>query len=315
MIPESTGRECANGSVIPFAVEAGKIREFADAVHDPRPEVRSVEAARALGLSALLAPIAFTRASMLQEPPGASVMSMLGADASSMRHAGHAWRINEPLRAGYCYRLTPWRIATETQRSGQDGRSLRFITVDREIRAADGSVSMFERMTSVVIGPGPAAPPAAGRAPGASPLSRDLVIEADWRTAAPGQELASGTIGPVGLTDIVRMAGAIGDFTPIHHDTAVAHRAGLPDVIAMGMLQVGVTLAVIEGGYGTAAISDVAVRFHDALLVGETLRLSIVAAADSETDRPRCEFNVTTLRGPRIISGAVTAGRRAETAR
>lgn len=40
---------------------------------------------------------------------------------------------------------------------------------------------------------------------------------------------------PVTVADLVRYAGAGGDFNPIHYDQQVARSVGLPDVIAHGM--------------------------------------------------------------------------------
>ena len=44
-------------------------------------------------------------------------------------------------------------------------------------------------------------------------------------------------------TDIVRYAGASGDFNPMHHDAVAAPRLGFPDVFAMGLLPGGIVAA------------------------------------------------------------------------
>lgn len=46
-------------------------------------------------------------------------------------------------------------------------------------------------------------------------------------------------------TDLVRYAGASGDFNPIHYNDAAAAALGLPGVIAHGMLTMGTALRVV----------------------------------------------------------------------
>ena len=55
----------------------------------------------------------------------------------------------------------------------------------------------------------------------------------------PGSAFPERTFGPLGRVDIVRYAGASGDFNPIHVDAPYARAAGAPDVFAMGMLPAG----------------------------------------------------------------------------
>ena len=56
---------------------------------------------------------------------------------------------------------------------------------------------------------------------------------------APGMELGEVVFGPLQQAEIVRYAGASGDFNPIHIDENYARRTGAPTVFAMGMLPAG----------------------------------------------------------------------------
>jgi acyl dehydratase len=56
---------------------------------------------------------------------------------------------------------------------------------------------------------------------------------------SPGMELGEVVFGPLQQADIVRYAGASGDFNPIHIDEDYARRTGAPTVFAMGMLPAG----------------------------------------------------------------------------
>jgi acyl dehydratase len=51
-------------------------------------------------------------------------------------------------------------------------------------------------------------------------------------------------------TDLVRYAGASGDFNPIHHSAYFAARVGLPGVIAHGLLTMGTGLRVVTDWVG-----------------------------------------------------------------
>ncbi len=49
------------------------------------------------------------------------------------------------------------------------------------------------------------------------------------------QEIPSLTVGPISQMDLVRYAGASGDFNPIHNDPAFARSVGLDGTIVHGM--------------------------------------------------------------------------------
>mgnify|MGYP003351882993 CR=1 FL=1 len=59
-----------------------------------------------------------------------------------------------------------------------------------------------------------------------------------------GQQLPGRTIH-LERADLVRYAGASGDFNPIHWDERTATGVGLPDVIAHGMLTMGRAMDVV----------------------------------------------------------------------
>ncbi|MDR2113740.1 MAG: MaoC family dehydratase [Bifidobacteriaceae bacterium] len=78
--------------------------------------------------------------------------------------------------------------------------------------------------------------------------------------------LVGATLGPTTLeltrADLVRYAGASGDFNPIHWSEAAAREADLPDVIAHGMLTMGRAIQVVVDWAGDpGAIVDYEVRF------------------------------------------------------
>ncbi|WP_067899439.1 MaoC/PaaZ C-terminal domain-containing protein [Nocardia vaccinii] len=92
-------------------------------------------------------------------------------------------------------------------------------------------------------------------------------------TLTAEQELEPRRIGPVTQTDIVRFAGAGGDFNPLHHDADYAVRAGLPGVISMGQMQAGMLAAWVADLVHVEHMVSYSVRFASPLRIGETLEL------------------------------------------
>lgn len=66
----------------------------------------------------------------------------------------------------------------------------------------------------------------------------------------PGMEFEEVVFGPISRADIVRYAGASGDFNPIHTDEGYARRSGAPTVFAMGMLPAGYLATAVSGWFG-----------------------------------------------------------------
>src|SRR5258708_39738653 len=69
--------------------------------------------------------------------------------------------------------------------------------------------------------------------------------------------------GPVTRTDLVRYAGASGDFNPLHHDEGFAREAGLPMVMAHGMLSAGLLASFVTRWVGAGSGRRYKVRFRD----------------------------------------------------
>ena len=91
---------------------------------------------------------------------------------------------------------------------------------------------------------------------------------------AVGTELPSRTFSPLSRTDIVRYAGASGDFNPIHHDEGFATSAGFPTVFSMGMLQAGILATFVTDQFGPRNVRRFAARFKEQVWPGDTLTCS-----------------------------------------
>ncbi|CAM3250342.1 bifunctional enoyl-CoA hydratase/phosphate acetyltransferase [Arthrobacter ulcerisalmonis] len=85
-----------------------------------------------------------------------------------------------------------------------------------------------------------------------------------------GQEIGTRTI-EVTRTDLVKYAGASGDFNPIHWNEAFATGVELPGVIAHGMFTMGAVVQLVTDWAGDpAAVVDFQTRFTKPVLVTDT---------------------------------------------
>jgi acyl dehydratase len=120
-----------------------------------------------------------------------------------------------------------------------------------------------------------------------------------YEDVAVGQQLPARTF-PLRRLDLIRYAGASGDFNVIHWNERVARSVGLPDVIAHGMLSMAVAVrlvtdwagdpgAVVE--YGTKFTKPVPVPDDDA---GAALEVSgVVTAMDADARTARIDLTAT----------------------
>jgi acyl dehydratase len=105
---------------------------------------------------------------------------------------------------------------------------------------------------------------------------------------------------PVTRGDLVRYAGASGDFNVIHWNERVARSVGLPDVIAHGMLTMAlVGRALTDWAGDPGALVDFGVRFTRPVVVpdddlGATLEVGgTVTAVDAETGTASIDLTAT----------------------
>jgi acyl dehydratase len=104
---------------------------------------------------------------------------------------------------------------------------------------------------------------------------------------------------PIRRADLVRYAGASGDFNVIHWNERVARSVGLPDVIAHGMLTMALAVRVVTDWAGDPArVVEYGVRFTRPVPVpdddeGATLDVTGVVAADLGDGRVRVDVTAT----------------------
>jgi 3-hydroxybutyryl-CoA dehydratase len=80
-------------------------------------------------------------------------------------------------------------------------------------------------------------------------------------------------VGPLTRTDIVRFAGAGGDFNPLHHDEEYARAAGFPTVFSMGQFQAALLSRLAADWLGLENVRSYKVRFKAKVWPGDVLVL------------------------------------------
>jgi 3-hydroxybutyryl-CoA dehydratase len=102
----------------------------------------------------------------------------------------------------------------------------------------------------------------------------------------PGDSPVPRRVGPITATDIVRFAGAGGDFNPLHHDEAAARAAGFDSIIAMGQFSAGLIAGLLSDWVGIENVRALEVRFVAPVVVGDLVELSaeVIEVRGTEAD-------------------------------
>ncbi|MDI6741495.1 MAG: MaoC/PaaZ C-terminal domain-containing protein [Smithella sp.] len=76
-----------------------------------------------------------------------------------------------------------------------------------------------------------------------------------------GSDMPEYVTVPLSRTHLVRYAGASGDFNPLHHDQTFAKMIGMKNIIAHGLLIMGIAGEAIISWIGTKNLRKFGVRF------------------------------------------------------
>ena len=124
-----------------------------------------------------------------------------------------------------------------------------------------------------------------------------------------GDELPAATY-PITRLDLVRYAGASGDFNVIHWNQRIATSVGLPDVIAHGMLTMATAARLVTDWAGDpGAVVEYGVRFTQPVVVpdddsGALLEVAgVVAAKDEQARTVRVDLTATSS-GDKVLGRA-----------
>ncbi|MEZ0116245.1 MaoC/PaaZ C-terminal domain-containing protein [Heyndrickxia faecalis] len=124
------------------------------------------------------------------------------------------------------------------------------------------------------------------------------------RAKKPGDSLESMELPPVSRLDLIKYAGASGDFNPIHTIDEAAEKAGLPGIIAHGMWTMGNLGKLFTPYVGEGFIEKFSVRFAGMVFLGDRLTLS-ATLKEVQGARQTYEVLVANQDGGKVIKGEI----------
>lgn len=258
-----------------YEVGREKIREYARAVQDFHPAHWSEDAAEELGYAGLIAPTTFISTAAMLANRRLLEIVLTGYDV--VVQTDQVFEMYKPVLAGdrlvsdvelsSVRRIAGKDLLTITNTftdrtgdvvqvmhttvvglTGEDVDADISDTIERVVMTGLGTTS---RTTAASAGVDGLPTPDSETAAPLSPVSRTRIP----RTALRFEDITVGDELParsVNLTrgDLVNYAGVSGDANPIHWHDEVAALAGLPDVIAHGMLTMGLGAGFVTGWLG-----------------------------------------------------------------
>ena len=120
------------------------------------------------------------------------------------------------------------------------------------------------------------------------------------------QKMPDFTKKPITKVQLVKYAGASGDFNPLHFDEEYAKKKGLKKLIAHGMLSMAFLSEYVESVFGVGKIKKLQVNFKSMVFIGEEITCSgKINSLDTEEGR---EFASCTIEAKNKEGNIVTAG-------
>ena len=125
-----------------------------------------------------------------------------------------------------------------------------------------------------------------------------------------GAEIPALVKGPIERIQLVKYAGASGDYNPIHVDETYAKSAGYSSVFAHGMLTMGMTGRLVTDRFGAENVKKFGVRFTNQVWPGDDLKgTAVIAAIRQEGGETLVDLTITTTnqKGDVVVKGYATA--------
>jgi acyl dehydratase len=134
-------------------------------------------------------------------------------------------------------------------------------------------------------------------------------MAAKWSEVNVGDALPTYVHEAVTRTDLVKYAGASGDYNPMHHDETLATKAGMPSVFAHGMFSMGLLSNVLVAFGGPASVKRFDVQFRAITWPGDKVASTGKVIAKREEGGEKLvdvELQCETKPGTRTIVGSAT---------
>src|ERR1700761_9070106 len=316
-----------------YLVGREKVREYARAVQDYHPAHWDVAAAAALGYSDLIAPMTFTSTPGMTCNRRMFEQVVVGYD--TYMQTEEVFEQHRPIVAGdelyVDVELTSVRrfagrdlitvTNTFTDTAGERVHTLHTTVVGLTTEDVDPAIktavqkTMMHDVNILAVGESDAGYQKTVRPPG------DVRIAEGGMTRTPGtpsfddvkvgDELAAHHTR-LSRGDLVNYAGVAGDANPIHWDEGIAKLAGLPDVIAHGMLTMGLGAGFHSTWSGDpGAVTRYAVRLSAPAIVSATEGCDIEFSGKVKSLDPETRSGVVIVAaksGGKKIFGMATLG-------
>lgn len=134
-------------------------------------------------------------------------------------------------------------------------------------------------------------------------------VTLDYESLYEGKQLLPLTKPPISKVQLVKYAGASGDFNPLHTDDEFAKSIGMDGAIAHGMLVMGfLGQYLMELTGNIAEINQFSMRFGAITKPGDEITCSAVVKKVYEIDNIRfVDLELIAEKGPNQIVGSGTA--------
>jgi acyl dehydratase len=107
-----------------------------------------------------------------------------------------------------------------------------------------------------------------------------------------GTSLKEVVLAPVSRLDLIKYAGASGDYNPIHTIDEEAKKAGLPGIIAHGMWTMGNLAKLFTSFYEEGFIQEYTIRFKGMVFLNDVITLKAILKESLENN---LKFDVLAL--------------------
>ncbi|MCL6570738.1 MAG: dehydratase [Bacillus sp. (in: Bacteria)] len=119
-----------------------------------------------------------------------------------------------------------------------------------------------------------------------------------------GESIKEMELAPVSRIDLIKYAGASGDFNPIHTIDDEAKKAGLPGIIAHGMWTMGNLAKLFTEYYEEGFIHDYSIRFKGMVFLNDVITLK-ATLIEKQEDKLRFNVKAVNQQGNDVLNGEV----------
>lgn len=119
-----------------------------------------------------------------------------------------------------------------------------------------------------------------------------------------GETLQPIRLKPVSRLDLIKYAGASGDFNPIHTVDEEAQNAGLPGIIAHGMWTMGNLAKLFTPHLDQGFIQNYMIRFKGMVFLGDVISLK-ATLVKKERDKLFFEVEAVNQEEKKVLAGTV----------